>query len=160
MRYSFDIAFASVALVLFYAFRFGSSLPSISYVESSSGLQSIALDGGRTEIEMADINDDGNIDLLSIGDHGNPFVNTQEHGIMVWFGNGTAANWTLFQNGNFGYGGIAIGDVDNDGKLDVGYGMHHNYSSSDFGNQLLEVALGDGSGQNWTPWDDSLATRG
>jgi len=133
---------------------------SISYVESSSGLQTIALDGGRTELEFADINSDGHLDILSIGDHGSPYVNTQQHGIMVWFGNGTGANWSLFQNGNFGYGGIAIGDVNNDGMPDVGYGMHHNYSSNDFGDQLAEVALGDGTGMNWTPWDDSLGLQG
>lgn len=132
----------------------------VSYVESSTGLQTMALDGGRTEIEIADINNDGHPDLLSIGDHGSPFVNTQQHGIMVWFGNGTAANWNLFQNGNFGYGGIGVGDVNNDGLLDVGYGMHHNYSGNDFGDQLLEVALGNGTGMTWTPWDDSLASQG
>ena len=62
--------------------------------------------------------------------------------------------------GDFGYGGIAAGDVNNDGLMDVGYAMHHNYSSSDFGDQLIEVALGDGTGLNWTPWDDGLATNG
>ena len=30
----------------------------------------------------------------------------------------------------------------------------------DFGDQLLEVALGDGTGQGWTPWDDGLASNG
>jgi hypothetical protein len=132
----------------------------ISYTESSSGLQTILLEGGRTEIEIADINKDGHNDFLSIGDHGSPNINSQQHGIMVWLGNGSGSNWSLFRNGNFGYGGIAIGDVNNDGINDVGYGMHHNYSSNDFGDQLMEVALGNGTGQYWTPWDDSLASQG
>jgi hypothetical protein len=130
-----------------------------TYVESSNGLGIPALEGGRTELEFADINGDGHLDILSIGDHGSPYINTQQHGIMVWFGDGTG-NWSVYQNGNFGYGGIAVGDVNNDGFFDVGYGMHHNYSSTDFGDQLLEVALGDGTGMNWTPWDDGLATNG
>ncbi len=50
--------------------------------------------------------------------------------------------------------------MNNDGLLDVGYGMHHNYSATDFGDQLIEVALGDGTGRNWIPWDDGLATNG
>ncbi len=137
-----------------------SELILLSYIESSAGFQTITLENGRTELEFADINKDGNPDVLSIGDHGSPLINSQQHGVMVWFGNGTGANWSIYQNGNFGYGGIAIGDVNNDGKYDIGYGMHHNYSSTDFGDQLLEVALGDGTGQNWTPWDDSLATQG
>jgi hypothetical protein len=131
----------------------------LNYVESSNGLQIPALDGGRTELEFADIDNDGNVDILSIGDHGSPYVNTDEHGIMVWFGNG-AGNWSVYQNGNFGYGGIAVGDVNNDGFKDAGYAMHHNYSSNDFGDQLIEVALGDGTGMNWIPWDEGLATSG
>ena len=62
--------------------------------------------------------------------------------------------------GDLGYGGIAVGDANNDGYLDVGYGMHHNYSSTDLGDQLIEVALGNGTGQGWMPWDDGLATAG
>jgi hypothetical protein len=131
----------------------------LEYVESSNGLGIPELEGGHTELEFADVNADGNVDLLSIGDHGSPYVNTDEHGVMVWFGDGDG-NWSVYQNGNFGYGGIAVGDVNGDGLWDIGYGMHHNYSGSDFGNQLIEVALGDGTGTSWTPWDDGLATSG
>jgi len=130
-----------------------------TYVDSSSGLETPRMESGRTEIEFADANGDGHPDLVCIGDHGSPFINTTEHGVMVWFGNGSGT-WSVFQNGNFGYGGLGLGDVNGDGLLDIGYGMHHNYSGNDFGDQLLEVALGDGTGTNWTPWDDGLATNG
>jgi hypothetical protein len=131
----------------------------LTYVESSTGLTTPTLEGGRTELEFADINNDGHLDILFIGDHGSPYVNTDQHGIMVWFGDGTG-RWSVYMNGNFGYGGIAVGDANNDGRLDVAYGMHHNYSGVDFGDQILEVALGDGTGRSWIPWDDSLATNG
>jgi hypothetical protein len=131
----------------------------LGYVECSAGLQDPELEGGRTEFEFADINNDGNVDILSIGDHGSPYINTQEHGVMVWFGDGHG-NWNVFQYGDFGYGGIAVGDVNWDGRWDVGYGMHHNYSGEDLGDDMLEVALGDGTGRMWTAWDDSLVPGG
>ena len=129
----------------------------VAYAESSVGLDWPQWEGGRSEIEMADVNLDGNIDLITIGDHGSPLYD--EKGLMVYFGNGSAL-WQVEMSGNFGYGGVAIGDANRDGDPDVGYAMHHNYSSNDFGDQLIEVCLGDGTGLNWTPWDDGLATHG
>ena len=149
-------AFAVAAVALF---AVGMAL-GLSYVECSTGFQdNPVLDSGRTELEFADINNDGNVDIISIGDHGNPYVNTQEHGVMVWFGDGQG-NWSVFQYGDFGYGGIAVGDVNGDGNWDIGYGMHHNYSGVDLGDDMLEVALGDGTGHSWTGWDDSLIPGG
>ncbi|MBM3286613.1 MAG: VCBS repeat-containing protein [Candidatus Eisenbacteria bacterium] len=133
--------------------------PALDYVESSQGLVPPSWEGGRTELEFSDVDADGNVDLVSIGDHGSPYINTDEHGIMVWFGDGRGA-WSVYQSGNFGYGGIALGDINNDGLIDAAYGMHHNYSSNDFGDQILEAALGDGTGKNWIAWDDGLATSG
>jgi hypothetical protein len=131
----------------------------LSYVERSTGLSQPGMEGGNTEIEFGDVNGDGHPDIVSVGDHGSPYVNTSEHGIMVWFGNG-AGTWSVFQYGNFGYGGLALGDVNGDGLMDIGYGIHHNYSGQDLGDQILEVALGDGTGHMWTPWDNGLATNG
>ncbi len=133
----------------------------LTYVESSSGLeQGIAFESGRADLKFADMNNDGYTDLLSLGDHGNPSTITGQHGIMVWFGNGTGANWNLFQYGNFGYGGICAGDINNDGKIDIGFGIHHNYESSGLGSKILGAALGDGTGTNWIAYQDSLAMNG
>ncbi|MCX7833210.1 MAG: FG-GAP-like repeat-containing protein [Ignavibacteria bacterium] len=159
----FTYLFAILFLLSFLMYSFitnDKKINYISYIESSSGLQTITLESGRTELEFADLNNDGFLDIISIGDHGNPLINSQQQGVMVWFGNGTGANWNHFQTGYLGYGGIAVGDVNNDGKQDIGYGMHHNYSTNDFGDQILEVALGNGTGTNWIPYDDSLAMNG
>jgi len=130
-----------------------------SYVATQSGLAQPTFEGGRTEFECADVDGDGHVDLASVGDHGSPLIGSTQHGIMIWRGDG-ARGWSLAMSGDFGYGGIAIGDVNGDGLADVGYGVHHAYAAGDLGDQLLEVALGDGTGTAWTPWDDGLASTG
>lgn len=131
----------------------------LSFTRLISGLNVPSFEGGRSDFAMNDINNDGHVDILSIGDHGNPLIGSTQQGILIWFNDGQG-NFNLQMNGNFGYGGIAVGDVNNDGFKDIGMGMHHNYSTTNFGDQLIEVALGDGTGLAWLPWDQGLATNG
>lgn len=134
---------------------------SIVFIEKSNGLQTPAKEGGNTELELADMNNDGNLDVICVGDHGSPNINSPQHGIMVWIGNG-GSSWTVNQVGNFGYGGIEAGDLNLDGYLDVVWGIHHNYATpgSGFGDTLLGAALGDGTCMNWIPWATGLGTNG
>jgi hypothetical protein len=131
----------------------------VSFIEKSTGLETPSKEEGNTELELADINNDGNLDVISVGDHGSPNINSPQHGIMVWLGNGEGT-WSVNQVGDFGYGGIEAGDLNLDGYLDVVWGIHHNYGPTGFGDTLLGAALGDGTGSNWIPWATGLGTGG
>ncbi|MBU0497253.1 MAG: VCBS repeat-containing protein [Candidatus Thermoplasmatota archaeon] len=135
-------------------------IANVTFIEKSTGLNIPAKEGGDTELELADINNDGHLDIISVGDHGSPYINSDQHGIMVWLGDGINS-WSVHQVGNFGYGGIEAGDLNLDGFLDVVWGIHHDYSSTPgFGDTLIGAALGDGTGTNWIPWATGLGTTG
>ena len=101
----------------------------LSYTRLISGLDEPEFEGGRTDFVMVDINGNGHVDILSIGDHGNPGINSDQHGIMIWFNNGEGnffgdgeGNFINNDNGlpitdeyNYLYG-ISVGDVNNDGS--------------------------------------------
>jgi len=160
MKIYHSIFFIIAFIVIIVSFSFNPP-DLLTYVESSSGIeQGIAFESGRGDLKIVDMNNDGYPDIISLGDHGNPSTITGQHGIMIWFGNGTGANWSLAQYGNFGYGGICAGDVNNDGKMDIGFGIHHNYESSGLGSKLIGVGLGDGTGLNWTAYQNGLAMNG
>ncbi len=129
----------------------------VTFVEKSNGLNNPEKEGGKTELELADINNDGHLDIICVGDHGSPYINSEQHGIMVWLGDGIDT-WSVNQVGNFGYGGCEAGDLNLDGYLDIVWGVHHNYGEPGFGDTLIGAALGTAS--NWIPWAEGLGTGG
>ncbi len=131
----------------------------LTLVQRSTGLDALDWEEGHTELELGDANGDGHLDILSVGDHGNPNFNSTENGILCYLGDG-AGNWEIHEYGNFGYGGVGLGDLNRDGSLDLAWGVHHDYGSGGLGQRVLGAALGDGSGTFWVPWDIGMPAAG
>jgi hypothetical protein len=103
-----------------------------TYTGSSQGINIPAVEGGRTELELADINADSHLDILSFGDRSTHLINTQENGVMVWFGD-RAGNWSVFWYRRFGYVSITLGDINNEDFPNAGYDIYLHYSGTDLG---------------------------
>jgi len=149
----------SKLLLILLVLHLASTCGAVTLIQRSSGFATIDWEEGHSELELGDANGDGHLDLLSVGDHGNPHVNSTEHGIICYLGDG-AGTWTAHQFGNFGYGGTGLGDLNRDGFLDVAWGIHHDWPASGLGSKLLGAALGDGTGTFWTQWDEGMPAAG
>ena len=145
--------------IIFAALLIAVSASSLTLLQRSTGFTAIDWEEGHTELELGDVNGDGHLDLLSVGDHGNPNVNSTEQGIICYLGNG-AGVWTVHQYGGFGYGGIGLGDLNRDGFMDIAWGIHHDWPSGGIGSKLLGAALGNGTGAFWSQWDDGMPSMG
>ncbi|MCG3127528.1 MAG: hypothetical protein CHACPFDD_02390 [Phycisphaerae bacterium] len=115
--------------------------PPVAYALSTRGLP---IEGNwKCDPVFVDINKDGAMDLVAT-------LRLGSNGPHVWFGDG-AGGWKSAATGlDIGQqvcgGGVAVGDVNNDGHLDIAVGDHCNG---------IFVFLGDGTGQ-WTRVTDGL----
>ncbi len=57
--------------------------PFITLIEKSTGLDYPSKEKGKTEYELADMNGNGYLDIVSVGDHGSPWFNSEQHGILT-----------------------------------------------------------------------------
>lgn len=100
----------------------------------------LPLTGNYRQVCLGDANNDGKLDIAAA---------SRSQGIKFWKGNGGEGGFTWIEESNglattASFYGVAFGDVNNDGKLDIVAG---NYS-----NGGIEVWLGDGGSGGSLDW--------
>ncbi len=107
------------------------------WTEESTGLPT---SGWRSDVELADLNNDGKLDIAC---HGQIYTgNGGEGGSMAWGLQTGPGNWN----------GVALGDVDNDGIIDIAAGR-------DSGVKVW-TSNGGGGGFVWTDSSGGLPASG
>ena len=99
---------------------------------------------GPVYVAVGDMNNDGNMDLVTANSAGNS--------ISVLLGNGNGTFQTAITTGLVGGiqpMGLALGDFNNDSKLDV--------ATADYGSNDVAILLGNGNGTFQTPTLEALA---
>lgn len=116
----------------------------IRFEESSQGLPSAG--SWRNSLAVADMNGDGCPDIIAPPERGIP------NGLPAVFLGDCKGHWTFWKEARWprglDYGGVAAGDFNKDGHMDLAFGIHLTG---------LAVFLGDGKG-NFTESSDGLPT--
>ncbi len=140
-----DIAAASDSGLRFFTGNGGSG--GFTWTEESSGLPS----GNFYGLCFADVNNDANLDIIAAENPGSG-------GVRVWLGDGGAGgsmDWTPGMDGlptGYGVFDICVGDVNNDGAIDIGASTQSN-GVQVWGNNLPALEI-----TGWTSASTNLPT--
>jgi hypothetical protein len=137
-----------VSFILFFLF-FLIIASNISFIEDSSWEQNLT-PARFGAMVLGDINNDGYLDIISTGCLKDG-TNNCEGGVIakVYLNNGTTFNENLTWEQNLigvGLSSLALGDINNDGKLDLALtGCDNSTNFNCYGNQFAKVYLNNGT---------------
>lgn len=114
----------------------------VRFVEAGTGLPETGQ--WRNGFEVADMNEDGHLDLI----HGTPRKSFSPPVIFLGDSKGTWTTWgdAVFPDAPFDYGDVAVADFNGDGHLDLATASHL---------RGVIAMLGDGKGR-FEPWTEGL----